>query len=284
MKYIYEIYTPNVLGVLERRDTAARLESSLKQLSERFKYPHGWQIHVSDVLKDNKVVEILKNQDDIDGWSTARERDVWRDASTQEAERKALEEKKAMGWDPFNETETEIHKKPEHLDNTIRCADPIAFAKERNENHKAKVKLMEENDYAEMRNLMACDGLTDSIIKKTLADNNLKTAAAVGKPTLSDVPPVGFFALGSAMADGASKYGRYNWRDTAVTPSVFYDAIGRHLTAWYCGENHAIDSKVHHLGHIMACCAILLDAELYGVLKDDRPKNVKVPVKSNWMG
>jgi hypothetical protein len=28
---------------------------------------------------------------------------------------------------------------------------------------------------------------------------------------------------------------------------------------------------VHHLANLMACAAIMLDAELYGMLNDDRP-------------
>jgi len=122
------------------------------------------------------------------------------------------------------------------------------------------------------------DHLANKIINETtkeepmtaLPDNNPKTAVAATKPKLSDVPTVALFALGAAMSDGASKYGRYNYRDTNVTASVFYDAMMRHLTAWYNGEDHAPDSKVHHLGHIMASCAIALDAELHAKFNDDR--------------
>jgi hypothetical protein len=105
---------------------------------------------------------------------------------------------------------------------------------------------------------------------RVLPDKNLKTLAAVGKAKLSDVPPVALYALGAAMSDGASKYGRFNWRETGATSSVFFDAMMRHLLDWYAGENHAPDSKVHHLAHLMASCAILLDAELQSCLNDDR--------------
>lgn len=108
--------------------------------------------------------------------------------------------------------------------------------------------------------------------EEKLADRNLKTKAAVGKPTISDVPPIAFFALGAAMADGAGKYGRFNWRATESTVSVFVDAMARHLLGYYLGEDHASDSKVHHLAHLMAGAAILLDSDLHGVLKDDRDK------------
>jgi hypothetical protein len=113
-------------------------------------------------------------------------------------------------------------------------------------------------------------------------DSNLKTLAAIGKPKLSDVPPVSLFALGAAMSNGAEKYGRFNWRDTGTTASVFYDAIMRHLVDYYNGESYAHDSKVHHLAHIMASCAILLDSELHGNLNDDRAMKPSVSRNPTW--
>jgi hypothetical protein len=126
----------------------------------------------------------------------------------------------------------------------------------------------------------------EQAITEVLKDNNPKTAVALSKPRISDVPPVALFALGAAMSDGADKYGRYNWRDTSVTASVFYDAMMRHLTDWFNGENYAHDSKVNHLGHIMASCAILLDAEIHNVFNDDRDKRNPESIARNkhlWM-
>jgi hypothetical protein len=113
---------------------------------------------------------------------------------------------------------------------------------------------------------------------KKLVDNNVKTVAAAGKPTLSAVPPVALIALGAAMQDGANKYGKFNWRTTAVTASVFYDALHRHLLDWYNGEDFAPDSKVHHLAHLMAGCAIILDAIAADVFRDDRDKTYPISV------
>jgi hypothetical protein len=72
------------------------------------------------------------------------------------------------------------------------------------------------------------------------------------------------------MMNGEQKYGRMNWREHTVSSSVYYDAAMRHLMAWFDGETYAPDSGVHHLGHVMACCAILLDGESLAVLNDDR--------------
>ena len=123
--------------------------------------------------------------------------------------------------------------------------------------------------------------MSASLERSSLVDNNPKTAVAATKPRISDVPPVALFALGAAMSDGANKYGRFNYRDTSVTSSVFYDAITRHLVDWYNGEDYADDSGVHHLAHIMAGCAILLDGTLHNTLIDDRDKRKPQSISRN---
>jgi hypothetical protein len=113
---------------------------------------------------------------------------------------------------------------------------------------------------------------TTGIHTKSNLKENLKNIAAKGKHVFSPIPPIALVGLGAAMNNGAEKYGLFNWRDSSVSSTVFYDAILRHLIAWYSGERSAPDSGVHHLGHVMAGCAILLDAEHNGVLIDDRSK------------
>jgi hypothetical protein len=100
---------------------------------------------------------------------------------------------------------------------------------------------------------------------------NPKDALAVTKAPVALVPPVAIFNLAEALDDGALKYGPYNWRETGVRASVYLSAIQRHWGLYLDGEVRAADSGVHHLAHIMGCCAILLDAESLGVLEDDRP-------------
>lgn len=91
------------------------------------------------------------------------------------------------------------------------------------------------------------------------------------KPSLSPIPVVSLLHLGAAMADGERKYGLCNWRENEVLSSVYYNAALRHLMSWWDGEQRADDSGVHHLGHAMACLAIILDAESINKLSDDRP-------------
>lgn len=104
-----------------------------------------------------------------------------------------------------------------------------------------------------------------------LPDNNPKTRFGVTKPGIADIPMSAIFMLGLAMRDGKEKYGRTNWRENKVTASIYLDAAFRHLASWWEREEVASDSLVHHLGHVMACCAILIDAQTTDNLIDDRP-------------
>ena len=102
-------------------------------------------------------------------------------------------------------------------------------------------------------------------------DGNPKTQLGVTRVPLNLVPPSAKHYLAEAFADGAMKYGPYNWRGEAVSASIYYAAAQRHMDAWWDGEDLSQDAKVHHLGHAMANMAILLDAMTVGAMKDDRP-------------
>lgn len=91
-------------------------------------------------------------------------------------------------------------------------------------------------------------------------------------PNLSVVPPTALIYLGTGMADGARKYGPYNWRDQPIEAGVYLDAAIRHLMCWQDGEENAQDSGVHHLAHAMATIGILADAMENGTMIDTRPK------------
>jgi hypothetical protein len=84
-------------------------------------------------------------------------------------------------------------------------------------------------------------------------------------------PDTASIGLALAFLEGALKYGRYNWRIAGVLASVYNDAMERHRKKWWNGQNADPLTKVHHLDNLMACAAILRDAEVYGMLNDDRP-------------
>lgn len=102
-------------------------------------------------------------------------------------------------------------------------------------------------------------------------DNNPKTAFGAKKIPLEVVPPSAVHALAEAFADGAKKYGPYNWREKSISSSIYYGACLRHITAWWDGEDLAPDSGIHHLHHAMACLAMLVDGNSVGKLNDNRP-------------
>jgi hypothetical protein len=102
-------------------------------------------------------------------------------------------------------------------------------------------------------------------------DTNPKDRVGVTKPQLHLVPPAAMIHAAEAMRDGAAKYGPFNWRTKAVRSTVYVSAALRHLLAYLDGEDVSADAKVKHLGHVIACCGIVLDAEAVGNLIDDRP-------------
>jgi hypothetical protein len=103
-------------------------------------------------------------------------------------------------------------------------------------------------------------------------DGNPKTEFGAKKPSTDCIPATAIVHLGAVMKDGAEKYGKFNWRVDRVSASVYHNALMRHLLAWADGEDidPEAQSKTPHLAHIMACCAILLDAHECGMLNDDR--------------
>lgn len=100
---------------------------------------------------------------------------------------------------------------------------------------------------------------------------NPKDAIGDTKPPLHLVPAALGIYASQAMANGAAKYGPFNWRKNPVRAEVYVSAALRHLAAWFDGEDHAEDSGVHHLAHAAAGLAILLDAMATGNLIDNRP-------------
>jgi hypothetical protein len=91
------------------------------------------------------------------------------------------------------------------------------------------------------------------------------------KPQLQLIPPVFNIQVADALAFGGEKYGPWNWRKNKVEYMTYLGAMKRHIDALLEGENTAPDSGVHHLGHIAASCAIVLDATKQCTLVDNRP-------------
>lgn len=111
-------------------------------------------------------------------------------------------------------------------------------------------------------------------------DTNPKSAFGDKKVPFSCVPAPVVAELGLAMLEGALKYGRHNYRIAGVRASTYYDAALRHLTAFWEGEDVDPESGLPHLVKAMACLAVVRDAEMRGLLNDDRPPKTAF----DWQG
>lgn len=98
-----------------------------------------------------------------------------------------------------------------------------------------------------------------------------KGAAGAAKAPFAALPFAVLAELAVACGEGAEKYGRHNWRSGRVLASTYYAAALRHLVAWIEGEDIDPDSGLSHVVKVMSSLAVLRDADLCGVLDDDRP-------------
>lgn len=106
--------------------------------------------------------------------------------------------------------------------------------------------------------------------------SNPKDAIGSRKTPMGLMPDTAVVAGNMAFLEGAMKYGRYNWRAVGVRASIYVEALRRHLSAWWNGEDIDEDSGLSHLWKAMACLAVLIDAEAVGKLNDDRPPRAPV--------
>ena len=102
-------------------------------------------------------------------------------------------------------------------------------------------------------------------------ENNPKKRIGALKAPMHLIPPVASAHLAIALADGAKKYGPFNYRSEKVNASTYVGACMRHLALYMDGEDASPDSGVNHIAAAMAGLAILLDCMAAGQLVDDRP-------------
>lgn len=98
-----------------------------------------------------------------------------------------------------------------------------------------------------------------------------KGAAGALKPQLQLLPPVFSREVAAALTLGARKYGPWNWRENKVEIMTYLGAMKRHIDCVIEGQDIDPESAAHHLGHVAAGCAIVLDARHAGTLVDNRP-------------
>ena len=111
--------------------------------------------------------------------------------------------------------------------------------------------------------------------KKEMKLSNPKDAIGIAKAPMSVVSGPVIAELGLGMMEGARKYGRHNYRAVGVRASVYYDAMMRHMMAFWEGEDIDPDSGLSHVTKAMACLCVLRDSMIMGNWKDDRPPKHK---------
>jgi len=102
-------------------------------------------------------------------------------------------------------------------------------------------------------------------------DTNPKDAVGTKKFSMSTVSGPVLSELALAMHEGALKYGRHNYREIGVRGSVYYDALLRHMMAWWEGEDIDPESGVHHVVKAMGCLHVMRDSMIHQKFTDDRP-------------
>jgi hypothetical protein len=122
----------------------------------------------------------------------------------------------------------------------------------------------------EIRGCVGPDGVT--FVKSVrISTDNPKKAFGDQKPCLHFVPAEVLLSVAEVMRLGASKYGLKNWREQPVRASTYYDAMFRHMVAWFeTREDKDVESGQHHLAHAICCAMIILDGLHRGTFVDDR--------------
>jgi hypothetical protein len=101
--------------------------------------------------------------------------------------------------------------------------------------------------------------------------SNPKDAIASTRAPLHLLPLPALLAWSLAHLEGGSKYGFWNFAVVGVRATVYFAAAARHLFKCFWGQWEDPKTKVPHLGYVMACCAIIMEARHRGILQDDRP-------------
>jgi len=83
-----------------------------------------------------------------------------------------------------------------------------------------------------------------------------------GKLRMSLLPVAALNEILSVLEFGAQKYAPNNWRKVDNMRERYFNAVHRHLSAWWSGERNDPESGYHHLAHCACCIIFLLAIEL----------------------
>lgn len=113
-----------------------------------------------------------------------------------------------------------------------------------------------------------------------LSNPNPKEAIGATKLPLHLCSPVAMAHWSLAQYAGMIKYGAWNWRAAGVRASTYIGAMLRHVESYASGEEYDPVDGTRHLGNIMACAAILMEAKAMNLLTDDRA--IPIDFRPEW--
>ena len=102
---------------------------------------------------------------------------------------------------------------------------------------------------------------------------NEKTGGAKGQKDsqLGAIDPISLLELGKVAGYGATKYERYNFLK-GYSWSLSFDALCRHIFAFWGGEDNDPESGLPHMAHAAFHCLALTAYARFNTELDDRPK------------
>lgn len=86
------------------------------------------------------------------------------------------------------------------------------------------------------------------------------------KPRFSLLPKGVLSKVITVLEIGAKKYQEDNWQHVEGAKTRYFDALHRHVDAWWSGERNDPETGQHHLAHAV-CCAMFL---MWFDLEEDR--------------
>ena len=94
--------------------------------------------------------------------------------------------------------------------------------------------------------------------------------ADAGKPRWSLLPRGTLLKVIQVLEAGAVKYDVENWKVVPDARTRYYDAMNRHLEAWWGGQKHDPETNIHHLAHAVCCALFLMWLDEPEVVVEDR--------------
>lgn len=93
-----------------------------------------------------------------------------------------------------------------------------------------------------------------------------------GKPRLDLIAPELLLGMGQVLDAGASEYGERNW-ERGMAWSRAYAALGRHMAAWWMGQDTDPKTGLSHLHHAACNIMFLVAYQHRASGTDDRPSD-----------